>query len=114
MQDSYSSIGGTVRVTYVDPGYTPNELADKTDIINDPYQAPKKLSKYHYGNSVSANLHRKSIPESFCPELGWEPKAHYQLWLLLDNCNETIVAHLLSMCETAFIALRTKDGIIIE
>lgn len=43
MQDSYSSIGGTIRVTYVDPGYPQNELADITDVINDPHQAPKKI-----------------------------------------------------------------------
>lgn len=52
--------------------------------------------------------------EIFIPELGRESKAHYQLRLLLDNCNEAEVAALLAVCETVLSVMRSKDGTMLE
>ena len=52
--------------------------------------------------------------EIFNPELGRESKAHYQLRLLLDNCNEAEATALLSVCETVLSVMRSKTSTILE
>ncbi len=116
MQDFSRPLGDAVRAARIDRGYTQKQLADKIDVDE---RSISSIEKYQ-ANTTMEILYplirelRIDPREIFHPELGRESKAHYQLRLLLDNCNEAEAVALLSVCETVLTVMRSKDGITLE
>lgn len=116
MQDFSRPFGDAVRAARIERGYTQKQLAEKIDVDE---RTISSIEKYEANTTMEIlypliRVLRIDSREIFNPELGRESKAHYQLRLLLDKCNETEAAALLSVCETVLSVMRSKDGTILE
>lgn len=116
MQVFSRPFGDTVRAARIERGYTQKQLAEKIDVDE---RTISSIEKYEANTTMEIlypliRVLKIDPREIFIPELGRESKAHYQLRLLLDNCNETEVAALLSVCETVLSVIRSKDGTVLK
>ena len=116
MQVFSRSFGDAVRAARIERGYTQKQLAEKIDVDE---RTISSIEKYEANTTMEIlypliRILKIDPREIFIPELGRESKAHYQLRLLLDNCNETEVAALLSVCETVLSVMRSKDCTLLE
>lgn len=108
--------GDAVRVARIERGYTQKQLAEIIDVDE---RTISSIEKYEANTTMEIlypliRVLKIDPREIFIPELGRESKAHYQLRLLLDNCNDTEVEALLSVCETVLSVMRSKDGTMLE
>lgn len=116
MQVFSRPFGDTVRAARIERGYTQKQLAEKIDVDE---RTISSIEKYEANTTMEIlypliRVLKIDPREIFIPELGRESKAHYQLRLLLDNCNETEVTALLSVCETVLSVIRSQDGTMLE
>lgn len=116
MQVFSRPFGDAVRAARIERGYTQKQLAEIIDVDERTISSIEKFD----ANTTMEILYPlirvlKIDPrEIFFPELGRKSKSHYQLRLLLDNCNEEEAAALLSVCETVVSVMRSKDGTMLE
>ena len=115
MQDFSRPFGNVVRAARIECGYTQKQLAEKIDVDE---RTISSIEKFEANTTMEIlypliRILRIDPREIFTPELGRESKAHYQLRLLLDNCNESEAVALLSVCETVLSVMRSKDGTIL-
>ena len=116
MQVFSRPFGDAVRTARIERGYTQKQLAEKIDVDE---RTISSIEKYEANTTMEIlypliRVLKIDPREIFIPELGCESKAHYQLRLLLDNCNETEATALLSVCETVLSVMRSKDGTMLE
>lgn len=116
MQVFSRPFGDAVRAARIECGYTQKQLAEKIDVDE---RTISSIEKYEANTTMEIlypliRVLKIDPREIFIPELGRESRAHYQLRLLLDNCNETEVTALLSVCETVLSVMRNKDGTMIK
>lgn len=116
MQDFSRPFGDTVRTARIERGYTQKQLAEKIDVDE---RTISSIEKYEANTTMEIlypliRVLRIDPREIFNPELGRESKAHYQLRLLLDNCNEAEATALLAVCETVLSVMRSKTSTILE
>ena len=116
MQDFSRPFGDAVRAARIERGYTQKQLAEKIDVDE---RTISSIEKYEANTTMEIlypliRVLRIDPREIFNPELGRESKAHYQLRLLLDNCNEAEATALLAVCETVLSVMRSKTSTILE
>ncbi len=116
MQVFSRPFGDTVRSARIEHGYTQKQLAERIDVDE---RTISSIEKYEANTTMEIlypliRVLKIDPREIFNPELGRESKAHYQLRILLENCDETEATALLSVCETVLAVMRSKNGIIIK
>jgi len=116
MQVFSRPFGDAVRAARIERGYTQKQLAEKIDVDE---RTISSIEKYEANTTMEIlypliRLLKIDPREIFIPELGRESKAHYQLRLLLDNCNEAEVKALLTVCEAVLSVMRSKDGTMLK
>lgn len=116
MQAFSRPFGDTVRTARIEHGYTQKQLAEKIDVDE---RTISSIEKYEANTTMEIlypliRVLKIDPREIFFPELRRESKAHYQLRLLLDNCDEKEATALLSVCETVLSVMRNKDGTILK
>lgn len=116
MQVFSRPFGDTVRTARIERGYTQKQLAEKIDVDE---RTISSIEKYEANTTMEIlypliRVLKIDPREIFIPELGRESKAHYQLRLLLNNCDEKEATALLSVCETVLSVMRNKDGTILK
>ena len=95
MQVFSRPFGDAVRTARIERGYTQKQLAEKIDVDE---RTISSIEKYEANTTMEIlypliRVLKIDPREIFIPELGRESKAHYQLRLLLDNCNEAEVEY---------------------
>jgi DNA-binding XRE family transcriptional regulator len=116
MQAFSRPFGDAVRAARIDRGYTQKQLAEIIDVDE---RTISSIEKYEANTTMEIlypliRVLKIDPREIFIPELGRESKAHYQLRLLLDNCDEKEATALLSVCETVLLVMRNKGGTVIK
>lgn len=116
MSEFSHPLGNTVKKARKKMGLTQNQVAV---LIDSDERTIMNIEKYKANTTMEVlypliRTLRIDPRDIFCPEMGKEAPAHYQIQLLINDCSEEEAAALIPVCQTVISALRANDGIPIK
>ncbi len=116
MSEFSHPLGDTVKKARKKMGLTQNQVAV---LIDSDERTIMNIEKYKANTTMEVlypliRILRIDPRDIFCPEMDKESLAHYQLQLLINDCNEEEAAALIPVCQAVISALRANDGIPIK